>query len=348
MNMHKLWDIDPGYFRLKHAFKTILAILIALWLMRGESIFVKGMVGLACGFSMQGVVAKSSTSRLKQIVLFDLTYFIVFILGLLVRDSAIGTSLVLVMMGFVANYVRRFGLQTSVAPMMAWTLCFFATILPFNSTAEIWMHIYALILALFISAMVNIFVLPENYPRLFVWNSNRIFRSLAQGMHELRQYVTGQSKEQAFEKYGFVRIKNTLTYLLESNQAIEQSDEFSQQSNQISDLLLEQYALVHSYAMMVDAYHLLCRHNQQLLQPAQDELVLIHQQFEMLFASMIMDQKYAVVSSASIVFLPPLVKSLGRSPTAEPAIIISLLNLKLSFNLLNRHAKKLLRIADET
>lgn len=347
MILHKLWGIDPGYFRLKHAFKTILAILIALWLMRDETSYVRAMVGLAAGFSMQGVVAKSYPTRIFQILALNLAYFCSFILGLLVRDSASGAAAVLVVTGFIANYARRFGLQTSVAPMMGWTLCFFATVLPFTDTAEIWEHIYGLIVALSVSALVNCLVFPENYPRLFVWNSNRLFRTLAQGMEELRQYVQGHQKKRAFERRAFVGIKHLLMHLLESNQAIEESD-FSAEDNPLSDILIEQYALVNAYEMMLDAYELLGRNKQQLLKPAQDELNIIYKQFELLFASMVMKTDYSVLTGGATVPLPSLVKTLSRTPLTEPAMVLVLLNLKLSFNLLNRHAAKLLRIADET
>lgn len=348
MRLQKLWMIDPGYFRLKHALKTILAILITLLLLQGERQPFQLMAGIVCGFSMQGVVAKSISLRIKQIILLDLAYCLAFILGLVVRDSANWSALMLVAVGFVANYARRFGLQNSVAPMMGWTLCFFATILPFSSTSDAWRHIYWLIVALLVSGMVNGFVFSENYPRLFVANSNRLFNTLAEGMRQMRRYVLTKGEEGDFDPKFFAGITDTLTRLLESNQAIDESEVFSAPSSetgsQISTILLHQYALVHAYMIMIDAFSRLSKHQHPLSRPARIGFGLVYKQFELLFDSMSMAPNFSVGSKKHLVSFA---RRLRYTPPSEPAIIIVLLNLKLSFNLLNRHVALLTRGTDE-
>lgn len=343
MILQKLWDIDPGYFRLKHAAKTILAILITQWLLQGEVLAFKLMAGVVSGFSMQGAVAKSFASRIKQIIALDTAYFLAFVLGLIVRDSANWSAIVLVGVGFVANYVRRFGLQNSVAPMMGWTLCFFATILPFSSTSEAWSHIHWLVIALMVSALVNSLVFPENYPRLFVANSNRLFNTLAQGMHQMRRYVL--STDDVFDPLVFVGITNTLARLLESNQAMDESEVFSDCERQINLILLQQYALVHAYMMMIDAFNMLSRHPHRFSRSARVGLSMRYKQFEWLFDSMKMLDNYSVDANSDLMSFA---KRLTYAPPSEPAMIIVLLNLKLSFNLLTRHAGQLTRGSDET
>ncbi len=346
MTLQKLWIIDPGFFRLKHAAKTILAILITLLLLQREELAFKLMAGVVSGFSMQGVVAKTFSSRLKQIIILNTAYFLAFFLGLLVRDSPDGSAIILVVVGFVANYLRRFGLQSSVAPMMGWTLCFFATILPFSSTSAVWSHSYGLVIALVVSAVVNALVFSENHPRLFVDNSNRIFNMLAQGMHELRRYVLRRDERTSFDKTILSEITHTLTHLLESNQAMEESDVFSNAfSDQITAILLQQYALVHAYVMMLDAFNTLNRHNHQLSRSARISLSLIYKRFEQLFDSMTMRSDYSVKANAKWMSCAT---KFAYVPPSEPAIIIVLLNLKLSFNLLNRHIALLTRGMYET
>lgn len=344
MTLQTLWDIDPGYFRLKHAAKTILAILITLALLQGEPQTFKLMAGVASGFSMQGVVAKSFSSRLIQIIILDSAYCLAFVLGLLVRDSANWSAVMLMVVGFSANYVRRFGLKNSVAPMMGWSLCFFATILPFSSTIEAWNHIYGLIVALLVSAVVNGFVFPENYPKLFVSNSNRLFNVLAQGMHEIRRYVLNTDDGVAIDNPELMHINNTLSRLLESNQAMEESAVFMDKDNQLSHILLQQYALVHTFMMTIDAYQALLRHHHELSRFARVSLSLIYRQFETLFSSMTMRANYTVVCGVAPVSL---VKRLTNMQLSEPALIIVLLNLKLSFNLFNRHITQLMRGASD-
>lgn len=344
MKLQTLWNIDPGYFRLKHAAKTILAILITLWLVRHEPVPFKLLAGIVSGFSMQGVVAKAYSSRIIQIIVLDLAYFLVFYLGLLVHGSEIGTAAVLVVVGFFANYARRFGLQHSVAPMMGWSLCFFATILPFSHDA-IWGQVYGLVVALVVAGLVNGLVFPENYPRLFVANSNRVFQVLAQGMHELRRYVLGVHSPDTPPRIVFEHLTNTLTRLLESNQAMDESEVFPVHSTRVNSILLQQYALVHTYVMIIDSYRILHQYNHQLSRPARIGLSLMYKQFEKLFASMTMLPDYAVTSTSDTVSLA---KRLSYTPPSEPALIIVLLNLMLSFNLFNRHVSQLLRGDDAT
>lgn len=345
MILQKLWNIDPGYFRLKHAAKTIWAILITLWLLQGEELAFQLMAGVVSGFSMQGVVAKSLSSRMKQIIVLNVAYFLAFALGLIVRDSIYWSAIMLVMVGFVANYMRRFGLQNSVAPMMGWTLCFFATILPFSSASEVWSHIHWLVIALVVSALVNGLVFSENYPRLFVANSNRLFNVLAQGMHEIRRHVLNTDELHHVNPLVFTGVTDTLARLLESNQAMDESDVFSERGNQINTILLQQYALVHAYMMMLDAFNTLSRHQHRLSRPARIGLSVIYKQFESLFDSMRMLNNGLVKTEKGVVSFS---KHLTHTPPSEPAVIIVLLNLTLSFNLLNQHVALLIRGANET
>lgn len=344
MKLQTLWNIDPGYFRLKHAAKTILAILITLLLVRNEPVPFKLLVGIVSGFSMQGVVAKAYAARIIQIIILDLAYFLVFSLGLLAHGSEIGTAVVLVGVGFFANYARRFGLQHSVAPMMGWSLCFFATILPYSSDAILG-QLYGLTVALTVAALVNSLVFPENYPRLFIANSNRVFHVLAQGMHELRRYVLGVQSSDLPPRMVFEHLTNTLTRLLESNQAMDESEVFPAHSTRVNHSLLQQYALVHTYVLIIDSYRILHQYNHQLSKPAKIGLSLMYKQFERLFSSMNMLPDFTVTSTISSVSVA---KRLRYTPPSEPALILVLLNLMLSFNLFNRHVSQLLRGDDAT
>ena len=82
-----LWRMDPGQFLLKQGAKTILAILISLWLMRQEPLVSQLMAAVASGFSMQGVIAKTWLLRVLHVSLFIFGYTITFAVGLLVRDK---------------------------------------------------------------------------------------------------------------------------------------------------------------------------------------------------------------------------------------------------------------------
>ena len=338
-----LWDIDPGYFRLKLAAKTVLAILIALGLVNDEPLVTKAMASLVCGMSMQGVNAKPFWSRVKQVILFDFAYFAAFGLGLFIRDHAEIKAIVLIILGFAVNYLRRFDLQHSMAPMMIWLLCFLATILPFSATSQAWTHLHEIVVGLVISALVLLFIFPENYPRLFVSNSNRIFKHLAVEMNNLRRHVLTADASMNFECLPFVYVKESLNHLLTSNQAMEQSDLFNEQQALITEILIHEYALVYAYSVLVEAYRMLRIHDYQLPQEIRIHLILINKQFATLFESLIMRTDYSVEAIKNAVSLSKLAEKINHETITNPMVVMILLNLKLSFNLFNQHVTALLR-----
>lgn len=341
------WQIDPGYFNLKQAVKTILAILLALWWVRDEGMLTQFIAGIASGTSVQGVVAKSLPMRIVHIVIFDIIYFTSLALGFLVRDFPHCTAVLLVVWGFVVNYIRRFGLENSKAPMMAWVLCFFATILPLTETTKVWELMYGVMAGFTVSALVIICVFPENYPRLFINNSNRFFQNLAQGLEEMGRHVVASKEEIFFTSLSFVSRKATLEKLLSSNQAIQQSASFANEPK-ISHILVHQYALLSTYSLMVEIYYSLWKHKRQLPHEALLALDYMSEEFTRLFSTMKVRADYIVYAECTNIILPNLAEKLGKVPMTEPGIVMALLNFKLSFDLLNQQTAQLLRGVDET
>ncbi|CEK11671.1 aromatic acid exporter family protein [Legionella hackeliae] len=337
------WEIDPGYFRLKHATKTIVAILITLLLVNNESMATKAMAGVSCAMSIQGSFAKHYFWRIGQIIFFDLLYFASFSLGLLIRDSANLKAIALVLLGFAVNYIRRFGLQTSIAPLMIWLLCFMATILPFNSSAEAWTHIHGLIIGLVVSALIMLVIFPENYRRLYIHNSNRFFKSLAQGFNEVRRYLLRANSPIDFQRLTFVRTKDSLNRLLESNQSIDQSDIFDeQQENLISELMICEYALAQAYIIMIDAYRNLRIHNHFLSKEVRLSLSVINKQLSRWFYSAQMDKSYKVSAKKIEVSFDKFMQKVNEEQITEPNLVIAVLNLNLSLRFIVQQFDKLL------
>lgn len=341
------WHIDPGYFNLKQAVKVILAILLALWWVRDEGMLTQIIAGIASGTSVQGVVAKSLATRIAHIVIFDIIYFAALVLGFSARDFPHWTALLLVVWGFLANYIRRFGLENSKAPMMAWVLCFLATAVPLRETTEPQALIYGVVVGFLVSAIVIICVFPENYPRLFINNSNRFFQNLAQGLEEMRRHVVASKGGGAFANLPFVSRKATLDKLLSSNQVIQQSTVFANEQKKISHILIQQYALLNAYSLMVEVYHSLWTHKRQLPHEAVLALDYMSEEFTRSFSTMTLHADYLVYTECPNIILPNLAEKLGKVPLTEPPIVMALLNFKLSFDLLNQHEAKLLRGADE-
>lgn len=341
------WHIDPGYFNLKQAVKTILAILLALWVVRDEQIVTKVIAGVVSGTSMQGVVAASLVSRIMHIVVFDALYFTALVLGYAVRGSPNWTAILLVLWGFFVNYIRRFGLDKSKAPLMAWTLCFLATIVPIHENIRLNELVYGIFVGFVVSALIIICIFPENYSRLFINNSNRFFQSLAQGLEEMRSYAWTLN-EKTFTNLPLVSRCGNLEKLLNNNQVIQQSIVFNEAQKKISHILMHQYALLNAYSLMVELYRTLWACHRPLSHEAVLAINFISDEFIRLFSTTKVSNNYTVSTECPIVFLPNLAEKLGKVPLNQPAIIMALLNFKLSFDLLNQHEAQLLRGVDET
>ncbi len=341
-----LWGIDPGYFRLKHAIKTVLAILLALWWVQDEHLYSILLAGIACGFSMQGIVAKPLRSRFIQVLIFHSFYFSAFMLGLWVRDSADWTGLVLVLLGFAVNYGRRFDLQHSMAPMMAWSICFLATILPFGDTSQAYDNIYGFVVGLIVSAIFILLIFPDNYANLYVRNSNRIFRMLGYGMNQMRRYLIQYNKQFEFRRTPFANFKTDLLRLLDSNQMIEQSEIFGEQQRYVNFILIHEYALCNAFFMITDALQVLWQHDQRL--PYRTRVALNHlcRQFNRLFKSVSMKTDYTVHAHHHLIAMQRFTERLSQKPATDPQVVICLLNLKLGFVLLNQHLKKMMEGGD--
>ena len=342
------WHIDPGYFNLKQAFKTIFAILLALWWVRNDDVVTMVIAAVISGASMQGVVAKSLIARIVHIIVFDVIYLTGMALGFITRDSSSLVAILLVIWGFSINYIRRFGLDNSKAPLMAWTLCFLATVVPLPNNSHIEELVYGVIVCFSVFALVILCIFPENYAYLFINNSNRFFQNLAQGLEEMRCHVMTLNDRTLFAHLPFVSRYATLEKLLASNQAIQQSMVFADTQKEVSHILLHQFALLNAYSLMVELYHTLWIHRRELPHEAILAINFISEEFIRLFSTTIVQQDYKVHSGCPIIFLPNLAEKLGKVSLIEPPIIMALLNFKLSFDLLNQHEAQLLRGVDET
>ncbi|MFC3908028.1 hypothetical protein ACFORL_02885 [Legionella dresdenensis] len=340
------WDIDPGYFRLKHAFKTVLAIMLTLIAVRNEPILSKLMASTACGLSMQGVVARNFYLQIIHVIFFNLVYFFVAVLGLSVHDHPDLKALLFIVLAFAVNYIRRFGLQASMTPMMIWVLCFMATNMSSVPLEETLAHIHGLIAGLVIGGLVYLLVFPEDYPRLFIANSNRLFRLLAEGLYDVRRYLltTGM---QPFERENFVVVKRSLNRMIESNYAMLQSEAFAVRQTRFSETMVHMYALVHAYSMMLDSYRLLKIHDYKLSPAFRLVLSRINRDFVRFFSSVKIDENYTVTTPRHAVSLAKINEQFSRENAQfEPSLIMALLNLKLSFALFNEHSTLLMRGAN--
>ncbi|KTD32696.1 hypothetical protein [Legionella israelensis] len=342
-----LWNMDPGYIQLKRATKTVVAIIISLWITSDHSRNAMLVAAIGSGISMQGIIAKAFWQRIGQLILFDVCYFFAFILGLLVKNSPHLTALTLVFLGFTVNYIRKFNLQKSIAPMMFWLLCFFATILPFSHSMQHWEVLQGLIIGLAVSALVFLLVFPENYCRLFILNANRIFESLAIGLSDLREQLIRKTAPRNFENTLAFQQKELLTHLLESNQAIIDNLNVDDKSP-MNQSFLHQYTLISAYEIILDAYQSIWSEKKALPRYLLIAFSIINKNFAKVCQSTRMKKDYCIHIKHPLFSLEKWTDKVNISPLKDPNLIMLLLHLKLGFHLLNKQLTKLLLQKHET
>ena len=344
------WGIDPGFFQLQHALKSVFAIVLSLWLVRDKSLSVIVMSGIASGISMQGFKGNTFLSRLVYVGALDAVYGLVFLLGFLVRGAPYWTGALLVTLGFAVNYARRFGFCNSRVPMMIWTLCFLATILPFSAFTRLPILLGAIGVGFAASAMVILFVFPENEPRLFVNNSNRFFQDLAQGLLDMRRSMLFLEETPTFEKRPYVSQKMVLARLLDSNQMLLNRGVFMEDGIE-SQVLMYQYSLLNTYSLLVDATHVLWERKCPLPRLARLFVGRKCKKFGQIFSSMVLRSSHQVILGSTVTLNTKLPEKLGHVLWPDPNLLMVLFQFKLGFDLFHQYLDKLLtgtRLDDAT
>lgn len=344
----RYWVIDPGYLNLKNAAKTILAILISLWLVRDEGVLTRAIACIASAVAIQGVAGNTFIARLVHIIIFDTVYFLTLALGFVVHNPPQLTAFVLVILGFAVNYIRRFGLEKSMVPMSIWILCFLASSLPLKENIPLNALGYGIGAGFLVSAIVALFIFPDNHLRLFIHNSNQFFHGLSSGLKEMRRYALVATEPVDFSHLPFVTIKTRLEQLIESNLVIQQNSTFSMVEKQINHIVIHQFALVNAYSLFIEVFHSLWLSKHPLSRAAKLSLSEMFKVFSHLFATTRVDNHYKTSTTNDIIILPILAARLGQMSLSTPSLIMALLNFKLGFDLLSQNEKKLLRGADET
>lgn len=344
------WGIDPGFFQLQHALKSVFAISLSLWLVQDKSLSVVVMAGIASGISMQGFKGNTFLSRLAYVGALDAVYCAVFLLGFLVRGAPYWTGALLVSLGFVVNYARRFNFCNNRVPMMIWTLCFLATILPFSDLIRLPNLLGAIGVGFAASAMVILFVFPENGPRLFVNNSNLFFQDLAQGLFEMRRSMLFPEETLNFEKRSYVSQKMVLVRLLDSNQMLLKQGVFKEEGME-SHMLMNQYSLLNTYSLLVDATHALGERQCPLPRLAKIFIGRKCKKFAQIFSSMALHSSHQVVLKNTETLKTKLPEKLGQVLWTDPNLLMVLFQFKLGFDLFQQYSDKLLtgaRLDDAT
>jgi hypothetical protein len=235
-----------------------------------------------------------------------------------------------------------------VAPFMFWMVCFMATVLPFQSSSQAMRNFYSLLVGLAVSASVLLFIFPKNYSRLFISNTNRITQLLGKGMEEVRRYLLKQRGINNFDDLPFVKIVGSLNQMLSSNQGIEDNGIFHEQQKIIDNSLIHFYVLVNAYTMMLESYRVIHKRSFSLSRSTIYRLSIMSKAFSRLYYSIKINSEFSFEYTEQQINLPLMSKIFEGESLTEPALIIALMNLNLSFNLMNYHIKELAGIKHGT
>jgi hypothetical protein len=246
---------DPGLLRLKHAFKTILSVIITVALLIKFNPLIIACGGLAAGFSMQGLFGLTRLDQVKSALFNATIYLVVYTLGTFTQPHPMLSTLFLALLGFCAFYSRTWGARFTVMPIMAWILGFLGTVLPHPvGLQNLGYSLLAFILGFFITLLIYLFIFPVRKEKTFLTNLDNQLKGVQFGLKWLMTNFQG-----AFDKQTFLIEKahrsEHLQKLLLLNESI--ADYFSSKNldaeEKALNLYLAQYTINKASGMITGA-----------------------------------------------------------------------------------------------
>lgn len=248
----KLWEDDPGYFRLKQSFKTLFAVFLLMALTYAAPLQVKLLSAIAAGFSMQAIIGDSRRTQLQFMLLAFPLFFICYLIGYFSKGSDLLSSSALTVLGFLAVYMRRFGPDFNFMPIIAWAFCFLGMLLPIP-LQQYWSVMGALLLGLVVSALVYLYVFPQRKTKLYFENFSVFMKDYANSLQWLAHILTHETTLEKFEA-DKVSLKNHLFQLTTINGEIAQNKARTESSCafRLNYLYVRQYALAKVLTMILE------------------------------------------------------------------------------------------------
>ena len=157
---------DPGLQQLKHAAKTVLAVVAALEAFRFAGSQVALYAGMSAGFLMQSTAGEERRTRQMTMAWMGFASTLAVGLGSELSAQHWAKQILLVGAAFAAYYVRRFIPGKAMFPLFAFVLTLLATVQPGGAGSTLPMM--AAIFGGFVSAFLTYFyLLPDETPRAF-------------------------------------------------------------------------------------------------------------------------------------------------------------------------------------
>ncbi|MDQ6676312.1 MAG: hypothetical protein M3Z09_03350 [Acidobacteriota bacterium] len=194
---------DPGLSQLKHAAKTVLALVIALEVCRWMEPRGTLYAGLSAGFLMQSTAGSARRTRQISMASMGAASTLAVAIGSLLASSAWAKEALLVAAAFAAFYVRRFIPGKAMFPVFAFVLMLLATLQP-GGTGRAATMMTAVAVGFASAYIVFFYVLPDGTTRafrhaadLFLFRATRIRAdpSRAADLHAMHRAVAFEEEE---------------------------------------------------------------------------------------------------------------------------------------------------------
>lgn len=328
---NKWWEKDPDFFRIKHATRTVVAVIIATLLFHRSNIIAQVYAGIAAGFSIQGIMGERWQEKLILLVCADICYYLAITLGSLVNQNIYLEGITLTLLAFFALYVRRFGDRFTIFPIQIWVFCFFGVIFPVTSMHFFFRNSIALVVG-FIVALFCYFVLfPENQFKSFHKNLSKFFSSYALSLQWLKNSLQVKIDFKEFsrqiEKYKWHDLN-----LMRANQTILETFTNTEhpKTKYLTNLYIIQFSIMKALTMIIESFERMSRENINLSETALKKLNELFEQFIILL-SCIQDKTFIDNANNE---LQSFREYLSTCELTNNTKIVILLNIHLGFQLL--------------
>lgn len=186
---HKFWALDPGYFKLKNAFKTTMSLVISVFLayvLLGKMPAV--LAGFAAIFSTQGMMDDPWKKRLLAFSVVGICSLLAYLSAAFLKPHVLWLECLLIVLAFVALYVRRFGPRFMLPPINVWAICLVGGILPHEPPHLIIENGLAYLMGLLVSGLVYFSVFSLDKRSLYYANIDQLKDVFVESLLWLEQY----------------------------------------------------------------------------------------------------------------------------------------------------------------
>lgn len=341
----KLWDKDPGYFRIKQGLKTILAILIVMIITFTAPFSVKLVAGITAGFAMQAITGQNQKEQFQFILIAFPIYFLCYLIGYITRNFGMLSDIVLAILGFLAMYVRKFGSKFTFAPILAWTFCFFGVIFSIP-LQEYFLVVYGLLLGLCISGLVFLLIFPEKKQNLYFNNLKLFFNCYSNALQWLAYILMNGTNLKTYNDKK-IALRDRIFHLCLYNGDIAQKYIDSNGYSRLNKLYTKQYALAKNLSMILEGFEHLIITNKILSDIVRSHLFTIIAIYATAISNLhISDTKsnYVKVSSTLKIIETNLVEFQNlilKSFANNSEFIVPLVNINLALQLIQKNIKTL-------